>query len=248
MGYRGKVAEQEQARLLRADAHTLTEIAAELGVSKSSVSVWVRDVVFTPRPRQRPSFVAPHPFHLAKLAEIEAMNRHGVERIGTLSEQAFLAGGAALYAGEGSKTDGEVSFANTDATMVSFFCMWFRRFFSPDELRLQVRVYLHDGLDLDAAEAHWCLVTGIPRSQFRKPYRAADDPTIRKNKHEFGCVYVRYSCTRTHRQVMGIVRALLSSQAHSGVAQSAAQLAVNETVEGSSPSPGAHAYRVCSSP
>jgi transcriptional regulator with XRE-family HTH domain len=44
MGYRGKVAEQERARELRAEAWALVEIANELGVSKSSVSLWVRDV------------------------------------------------------------------------------------------------------------------------------------------------------------------------------------------------------------
>jgi transcriptional regulator with XRE-family HTH domain len=46
MGYRGKVAEQEIARALRAQAWTLNEIADKLGVSKSSVSIWVRDVEF----------------------------------------------------------------------------------------------------------------------------------------------------------------------------------------------------------
>jgi transposase len=52
MGYRGKVAEQERARELRAEAWALVEIANELGVSKSSVSLWVRDVEFTPNPRR----------------------------------------------------------------------------------------------------------------------------------------------------------------------------------------------------
>ena len=46
MGYRGKVSEQERARELRSQAWTLNEIAAELGVAKSSVSLWVRDVPF----------------------------------------------------------------------------------------------------------------------------------------------------------------------------------------------------------
>ena len=36
-----------KARELRARGHTYNEIAAELGVSKSSVSLWVRDM---PRP------------------------------------------------------------------------------------------------------------------------------------------------------------------------------------------------------
>jgi transposase len=46
MGYRGKVVERARARDLRGQAWTINEIVAELGVSKSSVSVWVRDVEF----------------------------------------------------------------------------------------------------------------------------------------------------------------------------------------------------------
>jgi hypothetical protein len=109
-----------------------------------------------------------------------------------------------------------VRFANSDAAMIRFFCSWFRRFFEIDEARLRARVYLHQGLDLDAAQAHWSDVTGIPLDQFGKAYRAVPDPTIRRNKHEFGCFYLDYSCSRTHRQIMGLVRALLSSNAIPG--------------------------------
>jgi transcriptional regulator with XRE-family HTH domain len=48
MGYGGKSVERERARELRAQSWTLQEIADELGVAKGSVSVWVRDVEFTP--------------------------------------------------------------------------------------------------------------------------------------------------------------------------------------------------------
>ena len=51
----GKVEEQGRARELRADAWTLKDIADELGVSKSSVSLWVRDVDFEPRGAKRAS-------------------------------------------------------------------------------------------------------------------------------------------------------------------------------------------------
>ncbi|MDP9071663.1 MAG: hypothetical protein M3N68_10395, partial [Actinomycetota bacterium] len=67
----------------------------------------------------------------------------------------FLVAGAALYAGEGSKGEGTVAFANSDARMISFFCAWLRRFFQIDESRMRVQVYLHEGLDLDVAEEHW---------------------------------------------------------------------------------------------
>jgi hypothetical protein len=100
--------------------------------------------------------------------------------------------------------------------MIQFFCAWLRRFFDIDESRLRVRVYLHQGLDLDAAEQHWSDVTGIPLHQFRAPYRAEANPTIRRNKHEFGCVYVAYGCSATHRRIMGLMSALLSSEAIPG--------------------------------
>ncbi|MGQ0744157.1 MAG: hypothetical protein ACT4OS_07460 [Acidimicrobiales bacterium] len=112
---------------------------------------------------------------------------------------------------------GSIGFANSDPAMVALFCAWLRHFFQVDESRLRVRIYLHQGLDVDSATVHWSRVTGIPTSQFSRPYRAEADATIRTNKHVHGCAYVRYSCSRTHRRAMGLVQALLGSEAVSGV-------------------------------
>jgi transcriptional regulator with XRE-family HTH domain len=210
MGYRGKVAEQAKARELRATGMTLLDIAHELGVSKSSVSLWVRDVQFVPGPRRRGCRRAPNALQRRKQAEIDELLEEGRRRIGELSDREFLVAGAALYAGEGTKGDGEVVFANSDPRMMAFFAAWLRRFFPIDESRLRVRIYLHEGLDLDAATAMWSEVTGVPPGQFREGYRASPDPTIRTNKHEFGCAYLRYCSSRTHRSIMGLVAALLS--------------------------------------
>jgi len=216
MGYRGKVREREQARALRAQGMTLAEIANQLGVSKSSVSIWVRDVPFTPSKRRTGARRRPHPAHERKLREIEACDAEGRRLIGALSEGAFLAAGVALYAGEGSKTEGAVKFANTNAEILRFFCAWLRRSFAIDESRLRIHLYLHQGLDLARAQAFWAEVTGIPIAQFTKPYRAVPDIGIRHNKHVFGCATVVYGCTRTHRLIMGLIRALLSSEAIPG--------------------------------
>ena len=59
-------------------------------------------------------------------------------------------------------------------------------------------------------------MTGIPESQFVKPYQAVADPSIRNAKHVHGCVGVRYSCSATHRSIMGLVGALLSDAALPG--------------------------------
>ena len=130
MGYRGKVSERERARALRSGLPML-EIATELGVSKSSVSLWTRDVPVVPRPHPNGRFGArnrgPNALQRRKAEEIERLDRVGVQQLGLLSDQAFLAAGAALYAGEGGKGGGAVIFANSDPTMMAFFCAWLRR-------------------------------------------------------------------------------------------------------------------------
>jgi len=212
MGYRGKLVEQERARELRARGWALQDIADELGVSKASVSVWVRDVSFVPAPRRRAARVrGPSASTVAKQAQIDAMVEAGQERIGRLSDRDLLIAGTALYAGEGSKTDGAVKFANTNPAMIVLFLRWLRTFFDVDEARLRVRLYLHEGLDLAEAEVYWSTLTDIPVAQFGKPYRAKADPSIRHTKHPRGCPSVVYACSRTHRAVMGLVKALLSS-------------------------------------
>jgi transcriptional regulator with XRE-family HTH domain len=217
MGYRGKLAERERARRLRATGLPMAEIAARLGVSRSSVSLWARDVPFEPRQRDpRGRRRAPNALQRRKRAEIDRLLAEGRDRVGRLSEREFLLAGVALYAGEGSKRDGNVSFANSDWRMVAFYCSWLRRFFAIDESRLRVRLYLHEGLDLAAATAYWSEVTGIPESQFGKPYRAVADPSIRHSKHVHGCVTIGYSCSATHRSIMGLVGALLGGAAIPG--------------------------------
>ena len=67
MGYRGKVNEQEKARTLRAEGRTLQDIADVLGVAKSSVSLWCRDMDVVVSRRPRSGNLSTHPFHVAKI-------------------------------------------------------------------------------------------------------------------------------------------------------------------------------------
>ena len=216
MGYGGKVHEQHRARELRAQSCTLQDIATELGVSKSSVSLWVRDVDFIPNPRRRSRRQRPSSLLVRKLAEIERCDQDGIELIGRMTRREFLVAGVALYAGEGAKTDGAVKFANTNPALITFFVTWLRTFFVVDESRLRISLYLHEGLDLLAAIAYWSQLTRIPVRQFTKPYRAVADPSRRRAKHLMGCPCVVYSDATMHRRVMGLVRALSSTAALPG--------------------------------
>lgn len=211
MGYRGKLDQRQQARTLRAQSWTLAEIADELRVSKASVSVWVRDVEFVPRPRNRGHPAGPqHPMRLRKLAEIERCRTDAAAWVGAMSHRDLSMFALGLYAGEGSKSDGSVIFANTNPDLVRAFLSWLRQQFSVDDHRLRVRLYLHEDLGLAAAIRFWSAVTGVPPAQFTKPYRAAADESHRTNRHEHGCVSVVYHDAFVHRSVMAMISAITS--------------------------------------
>ena len=258
------VDKQNQARDLRAQGWTLTEICEQVGCSKASASLWCRDVEIDQAELGRRRLArnlagnegarrrGPNKLQRRKADEVAEMQAAGLARMAGLSERELLVSGLALYAGEGAKTDGSVKFANSDPRMILFFVNWLRSCFDVTESRLRMRIYLHDGYDIDAATSYWSKLTDIPVTQFIKPYRAVADPSIRRNKHPMGCPSISYSCTRTHRAVMGMIDALLMLtpqhpvergdrrlDAPSGVAQLVERAPVKRVVASSSLAPGA---------
>ncbi|MEP1123538.1 MAG: hypothetical protein ABJH68_06580 [Ilumatobacter sp.] len=210
MGHQGKIVERARARELRAEAWTLAEIAAELGVAKGSVSVWVRDVEFVAKPRNRNrTGDSPHPMTVRKQAELEDCRRRGQEFAATATDRDLYIWGLAMYHGEGSKTEASgFQLANTSDEIVAAFVTWMRRFFEIEETRLRASLYLHEGLDEAAAVAHWSHITGIPPGQFTKTYRPSRPAGHKTSKHEHGCVSIRYHDISLFRRVMAESTAL----------------------------------------
>jgi hypothetical protein len=148
---------------------------------------------------------------LAKLAEIEECNRRGIERVGVLSEEAFLVAGAALYAGEGAKRDGKVNFANTNPEMMRFSargCVVSSGSTSHDCACASTSTRGSISMPLKTSGP----MSQVSRARSSIVRTAKPDESIRHAKHEYGCGYVDYHCSRTHREIMGLVRALLTSE------------------------------------
>jgi hypothetical protein len=240
MGYRGKVKEQERARALRAQNRTLADIADTLGVSKSSVSIWVRDVSFTPTLKLRGPHRRPQPAHEAKLRQIDELDRNGLERIGVLSDEGLLVAGIALYAGEGSKTGGEVRFSNSDPTMVRLFYAWFRRFFDVDETRVRGRLYLRQGLDLNASEAFWSGAYEYSDRSVPQAISRGSGPEHPSKQARIRLLLCRLRMCADTPRGNGSRKSFAIVKSPSGVAQQVEQGIVNPKAAGSSPAPGAH--------
>ncbi|MFN8016050.1 MAG: hypothetical protein U0R17_05540 [Acidimicrobiia bacterium] len=189
---------------------SITSIASTLKVSKSSVSIWVRDLdVVVTKSSSNNSKRSPHPHMIARLNEIEDNRKSGIKYFENLSRKEFFVAGIALYAGEGFKTQNSIGMANTDPSIIKFFIKWLRTFYEVEESRIKARLYLHEGLDVDESTKYWSNLTGIPAGQFTKPYRAKADPYRRYSKHEHGCITIRYHCCHTLRKVIGLMQGLL---------------------------------------
>lgn len=168
-----------RARELRAGGATYTEIAAELGVSRSSVSLWVRDLPVPP-PRMTPEERAKHleevhwaPLRRRREAERQATKQAAAAEIGTLSDREILLLGTALYWAEGAKDKPyerreRVRFVNSDPDVISFYLRWLRLLgVEPDRLRFTVAI--HETADVAAAARFWADLAGVEPARFGRP-------------------------------------------------------------------------------
>ena len=200
-----KDAERAKARELRLQGLDYNRIAAELGVSKGSVSLWVRDL---PRPESlsyeecrrraaegvRRYWAAERPI---REAEREAARVAAAAQIGALNDREILIAGAIAYWCEGAKNKpyrrgDQVIFMNSDPALIRFYLRFLAvAGIEPD--RLRCRVQIHESADAEAAQQFWLEVTGLDTAQFRRPALKRHNPkTVRKNTgHDYhGCLRI----------------------------------------------------------
>jgi len=214
-----------KARLLREQGLDYNQIAAELGVSKSSISLWVRDL---PRPERlsyeecrKRAAEGVHRYWEAERpvreAQREATRAVAAAEIGTLTRRELLIGGAIAYWCEGGKNkpyhrQDRVIFMNSDPGIITFF-LRFLDAAGVDRGRLIYRVQIHESADVAGAEQFWLTLTAATPDQFRRTSLKRHNPkTVRKNVGEayHGClrVDVRQSADLYHR-IEGWVRAAM---------------------------------------
>ena len=215
-----------KARRLREQGYDYNQIAAELGISKSSVSLWVRDLPRTGRLsyeecRKRAAEGARRYWEAerpAREAKRQATRAAAVAEIGALTERELIIAGAIAYWCEGAKNKpylrhDHVVFINSDPGLIMFFL----RFLDAAGIgrdRLIYRVQIHESADVAAAEQFWLVLTGAAPDQFRRTTLKRHNPkTVRKNvgSDYRGClrVDVRKSSELYH-QIEGWVRAATS--------------------------------------
>ncbi|MEU5363438.1 hypothetical protein ABZ354_08085 [Streptomyces sp. NPDC005925] len=193
-----------RARELRLQGWTYDQIEAELDCSRSSVSLWVRDL---PKP-QRQKRTREESSALARRGWEERLRLREEERqqtketakreIGALTERELFLLGVGLYWAEGSKDKPharreKVIFVNSDPSMVQVYLAWLDLLGVGRE-HLRCTVMIHETADIPAAERYWADLTGTDRSAFTKTTVKRHNPlTVRKNVGDSyrGCLAIK---------------------------------------------------------
>ncbi|MGA5572561.1 hypothetical protein ACPCIX_29070 [Streptomyces pseudogriseolus] len=196
---------REKARELRLQGWTYDQIQVELGCSKSSISLWVRDL---PKPERRaPSEQARLANRLRwehELAVRDEQRRRTKEaaalEIGPLSDRDLFLAGVALYWAEGAKDKPyqrreNVLFVNSDPGVITLYLAWLD-LLGVERDRLRYRVMIHMTADVEGAKRYWADLVGVDVSTFQKTTIKKHNPTtVRKNVGDTyrGCLVVRVS-------------------------------------------------------
>ncbi|MDA1169164.1 MAG: hypothetical protein O3A36_02395 [bacterium] len=219
---RAQVGLQEKARIMRSKGRPYSEIAGKLGVSKSSISIWCRNVTVSMRHKKQLKKMAlagamkgrKKWADMRRTQKKEFLEQIAIETkkdIGMLSKRDRFIAGLMLYAGEGDRTQERVGMSNSNPQILIFILNWWHEFLNLDRESFYAHLYLHVGLNEKRAKEFWMKTLRIKKEQFKYVYRPIPHQSHKKNIHEFGVCSVRINKIASHRKLMGWIRAVLDN-------------------------------------
>ncbi len=213
-----KIEEKLRAVALRSKGYSVNEIVANIGVAKSSVSVWVRNVPMGDKQRLR--LLTKITLGQLKSAENKRQRtkdllsdyRNEAERklkkINLESFDLFIC--ALMYWCEGAKDLSHgINFINSDPRVIKSFLTLLRKSFSLDESKFRVLVHLHEYHNERKQIDFWSNITNIKKSQFIKSYQKPHTgKRIRENYQ--GCAAVRYHSNDLAKRLLSTAQVFLN--------------------------------------
>ncbi len=168
---------REQARELRSQGNSMTEIASQLNVSKGSVSLWTRDIQLTEAQQDR--MIQRQKINRGQIIGSQK-NREKGARIRTQyqqegREQARLMrplhlAGCMLYWAEGAKARNVLAFVNSDTEMMQFFVRFLKQEMNIPGERMSMYIHCHstDPVEIERVKTYWIQSLDLPQSSMRK--------------------------------------------------------------------------------
>jgi hypothetical protein len=213
-----KTKERLEARRLRRLGWSVKEIERHLRVSRSSVSLWVRDVPLTAEQvaeLHRRSATSPGQLAGSTANAVLARERRsgyqleGRERA-RVGDRLHLAG-CMLFWAEGDKGRGAVRLSNSDPDLLRTFARFLRECYGAPDDRLSVTCNLFaDHIERQREiEEFWLRTVELPRSCLRPSIvnvYSKYSQKKRKNKLPYGTCKLVYNDTATVQSIYGAIQ------------------------------------------
>ena len=189
--------EYEKARFFRSRGFSYNYIQKELKVSKSTISLWCREVKLSPKYRQLLENRKKENIkqgtsanRIKRIKEIEEIRTLAEKEIKSLSREAYKIGGTMFYWAEGTKTQ-STAISNSDPRIIVFMVGWLKVVFDISPSRLTAHLHIHYGNDDRKIKMFWAKVTGIPLKNFGKSYIKPQGTGHRTNILPNGVIKIR---------------------------------------------------------
>lgn len=217
-----KPEQKKQVRHLRQTTSlSLKEISAITGVSKGSVSLWVRDIVlsdeqkfallqknpafnrqFLGQKRMREKFYE-------KRKQYQESGRQMLHNL-PLEQQRILIGGCMLYWAEGAKSRNQLKFSNSDPNMLKYFVCFLKSIFSVKDDDIAVYINCHTDInDLQTIESFWLSELSLPSTCLRKATVNCYSVFSKRkkiNKLKYGTVSISVSDQSILQKIYGVIQ------------------------------------------
>ena len=213
---------KEQALEWRKYGRSISDIASALSVSKSTVSVWCRDIALSEeaianiaKSGNAKATIALMRYSEEKrtqrqLAELKSAKK-GACRLSSLSDRDIYCIGLGLYWGEGYKTGSqEFGFTNSDPRMILFYMRWLNVVFGIKKMDVILRISINQTHKhrIKEVEAYWSKLLDIPHSQFTKTslIKSTSKKVYKNEQVHMGTLRIKVrKGTSLRREILGAI-------------------------------------------
>lgn len=203
-----------EARRLRKMGHSIREIEKLVPASRSSISIWVRDIELTKEQKailasRNPAFNAVFrrsELHSQKFRTLRTNYQKAGRELAKNGNSLHLAG-CMLYWAEGAKHRNTVRFSNTDVGMMKFFVRFLRECYSVKNDAFKVRVYCYT--DKGKIEDFWLEELELPRSCLTKTmanYDSGGKNNKKRRKQTWGVCEINVFKTEIVQGIFGAIQ------------------------------------------
>ena len=178
-----KFKEKIEAHKLRRSGESIGAIAQKLGIAKSTVSLWCREIELTAKQQkkldqkiiesgQSGRSLGASVNKRKREVIITRANEKGDRLIKKISKRDLLFLGLGLYWGEGSKnTENRFILVNSDPFIIKAVIKWLKEVMSIPRELLTLQIYINEQHEYRTKEVlrYWSKELNLPLTQFRRP-------------------------------------------------------------------------------